>query len=191
MNNAMHQRSMSAGQQWSVEASARHCLDDGRVIVFAHQGQIDQQTMTDLVGVAERYSLENSDVLTTRKRLVGVLVEGLENAVRHVGDGDRESVFAVLSSHGDRYTITVGNAMPLATAVVLSNRVSILNEMDDADVKEHYLKLLSNTARSRNGGAGLGLLSMARKSLRPIACRTDRLDHTTVGFCLELAVARS
>lgn len=161
------------------------------MIVFAHQGSMDQQAMTDLVGIAERFSLAQDDALATRKRLIGVLIEGLENAIRHVGEKDRDSIFAVLASHGDRYAITVGNAMPVATAVVLADRLSILNQMDDADVKEHYLKLLSNTARSSNGGAGLGLLSMARKCLRPISCWTDRLDHTSVGFCIEVAIART
>ncbi len=191
MENALPQHETSAGRRWSVQARDRHCLGEGRVIVFAHQGPMEQQTMTDLVTIAERFSLEQGDALATRKRLVGVLIEGLENAVRHVDEQERDSIFAVLTSRDDRYSITVGNAMPVATAVVLADRLSILNDMDDADVKEHYLKLLSNNARSSNGGAGLGLLSMARKSLRPISCRTDRLGHTSVGFCIEIAIARS
>lgn len=190
MTNATNPFQAAIGQQWSLDARDRHCPRDGQVIVFAHQGPLTQDGVAELVAIAERYSLDQGDALATRKRMVGVLLEGLENAYRHVSEDLRESVFAVLVCSNERYNITVGNAMPMVTAALLSHRLSVLNEMDDTDVKEHFLKLLSNKGRTTNGGAGLGLLTMARKSLRPLACVSDRLDAAHVGFAMELSVAR-
>ncbi|MEO8066989.1 MAG: DUF6272 family protein [Flavobacteriales bacterium] len=190
MSNVTNQFEAAIGLQWSVQARDRHSSHEGRSVVFAHQGALTQDGMAELLTIAEQHALDQGDALTTRKRLVGVLVEGLENAHRHVVAELSESIFAVLACNSERYTITVGNAMPMVTAALLSHRVSVLNEMDDTDVKEHYLKLLSNDARSNNGGAGLGLLTMARKSLRPLGCITDRLDAAHVGFAMELSVAR-
>ena len=64
----------------------------------------------------------------------------------------------------------------------------ILNEMDEADLKEHYLKLLSNSARSEHGGAGLGLLTMARKSAKPIVVRTARLCSMAAFLIMEVRI---
>ncbi|MFZ1688335.1 MAG: DUF6272 family protein [Flavobacteriales bacterium] len=190
MNNLTNPFQVEIGQQWSVEARDRRCAQDGRTIVFAHQGELTQDGLAELVAIAEHYSLVQCDDVSTRKRLVGVLVEGLENAHRHVTAAFRQSIFAVLTCNNERYMVAVGNAMPIVTAALLSHRVSILNEMDDVDVKEHYLKLLSNTGRTKSGGAGLGLLTMARKSRRPVSCISDRLDAAHVGFAMELVVVR-
>ena len=191
MSNATNPFQAAIGQQWSVDARDRYCPSDGQVIILAHQGPLTQDGVAELVAIAERHSLDHGDSLATRKRMVGVLLEGLENAYRHVAEELRESVFAVLVCNSERYTIAVGNAMPMVTAALLSHRLSVLNEMDDTDVKEHFLELLSNKDRTNNGGAGLGLLTMARKSLRPLGCVSDRLDAAHVGFAMELSVARA
>jgi hypothetical protein len=119
-----------------------------------------------------------------------VVVEGLENAHRHVSPELNDSVYAVLTCTEECYQLTVGNIMPLVTATVLGHRIAILNEMDESDIKEHYLRLLSHDARTAKGGAGLGLLTMARKTMKPMICNIERLDAAFVGVSLRLSVAR-
>ncbi|MBK6891554.1 MAG: hypothetical protein IPH00_00020 [Flavobacteriales bacterium] len=50
------------------------------------------------------------------------------------------------------------------------------------------MKLLTNDSRSTNGGAGLGLLTLARKSVRPILTTSDTLGPFTSYFSFELPV---
>ncbi len=142
-----------------------------------------------LVTAAETASLGSEDGMVQRKRLINVLVEGLENLHHHTLQSHKELAFAMLVRDHRGYHMAFGNAVPLATAALLTHRVAILNEMDEVDLKEHYLRLLSNDSRSDHGGAGLGLLTMARKSLKPILTSTCSLCPVSAFFAMELRLA--
>ncbi len=119
---------------------------------------------------------------------MNVLVEALENVHHHSLGSHREAAFALLVRDAKGFRLAFGNAVPLAMAALITHRVGILNEMDEADLKEHYLKLLSNSARSEHGGAGLGLLTMARKSTKPIVVRTTKMCPEAAFLTMELRV---
>lgn len=176
------------GRRWLDEARERSLEDPASSVVFAHHGPIDHDMVEQLVRTAEGSSLFAEEGVAIRKRLINVLLEGLENIHHHALAILRDASFAVLVRERQGYVFTAGNAVPVATAALLTHRVSILNEMDGADLKEHYLKLFSNDARSINGGAGLGLLTIARKSVRPILTRTSPLGPYSAFFALELRV---
>ena len=179
------------GLRWLEEARIRLVDGPGTRVVFAHIGALDHAALEQLVALAEKTSLENMDATNTRKRLVNVLLEGLENLHHHPLDGLRGTTMALLVDTPKGYRFAMGNALPNATAALLAHRVDVLNEMDQEDLKEHYLKLLSNEARSEHGGAGLGLLTMARKSDRPMIVRTAVMDSAIAYLSLELGIART
>jgi hypothetical protein len=176
------------GRLWLDDARSRTTEEEGAQVVFAHHGPIDHQRIQDLLALSEEASVALDEGVSTRKRMMNVLVEGLENIHRHALQSHRDAGFALLVRTSMGYTITFGNAVPLAMAALLTHRVGILNEMDDTDLKEHYLKLLANSARSDQGGAGLGLLTMARKCKRPIHVRTTKLCPQSALLTLELRV---
>jgi hypothetical protein len=128
--------------------------------------------------------------VTVRKRLFNVLVEGLENVHHHAVEGHRSSAFAVLVDTGDGYRLALGNSMPVARAALLTHRVEVLNSMDEADLKQHFMLMLGNDSRTERGGAGLGLLTMARKCHRPMVVRTFPMDQHSAYLVMEVAVLR-
>lgn len=179
---------LATGRIW-LEDSLSRCLDDpSAAVVFASHGPMDAVQVDGLMAEAERHSLAHEDGMVPRKRMLNVLIEGLENIRHHAHDGHKEVSFAALVRDARGYRMLFGNAVPLATAALVTHRVGILNEMDEADLKEHYLKLLGNSARSEHGGAGLGLLTMARKSMRPITVRASKLNDEAAVLVVELRV---
>ncbi len=160
-------------------------------MVFAHTGAVDEHILQALLDRAEQASLAVGDGVGLRKRLFNVLVEGLENMQRHTEGPHRESGVAVLVDRGDGYRLLLGNALPVASAALLVHRIGVLNEMEEVDLKEHFLMLLANDGRTDRGGAGLGLITMARKSAKPLLAHSLRKDDHTAYFALELAVLRS
>ena len=179
---------MEVGQQW-LEESLSRCLEDPSCeVVFAYQGAMDHEQVQNLVAMAENSSLTHEDGVGPRKRMMNVLVEGLENVHHHSLGTHREAAFALCVRDARGYRLAFGNAVPLAMAALITHRVGILNEMDEADLKEHYLKLLSNTARSEHGGAGLGLLTIARRSAKPIMVRTAKLCPQAAFLTMEARV---
>jgi hypothetical protein len=117
-----------------------------------------------------------------------VLVEGLENVHHHALSVDGRAAFAILMRSEAGYRFAFGNGTHMVTALKLAQRVEVLNEMDEVDLKEHYLKLLALDARSEHGGAGLGLLTLARRAARPIRTRVIPVGADLAFFGLELEV---
>lgn len=172
---------------WADEF-ARQQIGSGQV-VFAHRGVLDRPEMERLIEISEAQCIATSVGVATRKRLLNLLVEGLEN-VRHHTPGDLgHTSFAMLVSGPEGYRLFFGNAAPQVIVTSLSHRICILNDMDEADLREHHLKLLANEGRTERGGAGLGLLTMARKSSGPIITHSFPRDTGTAFLAVELALA--
>jgi hypothetical protein len=157
-------------------------------VVFEYAGPVDRNKLDELVEIAEARSLAVRDGVSIRKRLFNVLVEGLENIHRHTPIEFADSGFALLERRDGHYRVVIGNTLPAASAALLSHRVEVLNDMDEADLRECFLKLLANEGRTERGGAGLGLLTMARKSARPMVVHSTAHDDATVHLALELSL---
>jgi hypothetical protein len=180
---------MSLLPHWSSPIAARVTAGEGRAVLFEHQGPVDHDVVQGLLALAEERSVELLDPLPLRKRLFNVLVEGLENLHHHSLDEHKSTAWAMAVRLEQGYHLAFGNAMPVAMAALLSHRVEVLNEMSEADLKAHYMRLLANDARTERGGAGLGLLTMARKSDRPLLTAQLPLDAHSTYFVLEMTVA--
>lgn len=172
---------------WADELVVRYARSGA--VVFAHRGALGPLHLQHLLTVAEEHSTASKVGLSARKRLFNVLVEGLENVCHHTTSALADTAFAFLVFEGGGYRLFFGNAAPQVTVALLSQRVGILNEMDEADRREHHLKLLANEGRTERGGAGLGLLTMVRKSTGPILTHAFPRDSETAFVVLEVELA--
>lgn len=175
-------------QHWNTAIRAGMASAWSGEVVFEHTGPMHHADVDRSIGLAEAFSVQRNDPKAIRKRLVNVLVEALENLSRHVEDKDRDTTFARLGRSANSYVLVVGNALPMAVAAVLMSRVEILNDMDDEDLKQHYLGLLKNDSRTANGGAGLGLVTMVRRSGRPVQARCYPINEQQTLLVMELSM---
>ncbi len=176
------------GRRWMEEAKELHLTDPAARVLLEHCGAMDHDKMMDLVLAVERSSHMSGEPAAVRKRVVNVLIEALDNMQRHALGLLRDASCAMLVHDQKGYLLATGNAVPPATATLLTHRVGILNQMDPQDLREHFLKLLANNERTANGGSGLGLLSIARRSTRPIVTRTSPLGPYTAFLSFEWRV---
>ncbi len=181
--------SISLFGHWANELALRLTATPGVRVVFEHTGPVDHTRLEALIAQAEAHSLLVKDGVSLRKRLFNVLVEGLENVHHHTPADLAATGFALLVQDPEGYRVMFGNAVPAVSAELLAQRVEILNQMDEADLREYYLKLLANQGRTERGGAGLGLLTMARKSSGPIFLHKGSSDGSTIHVALELSLA--
>lgn len=178
------------GRRLMDEARVRCMADPATAVIFAHNGAMDNDVLAELLRKVEGSSLSAEEGQMVRKRLVNIMMEALDNMHRHALAILRDASFALLVRDPKGYVLTTGNAVPAATAILLAHRVEILNAMDPSDLKEHFLKIFKNEARSANGGAGLGLLTIARKSAAPIVTRASSLGPFTSFLTFEVRVDR-
>lgn len=158
-------------------------------VIFDHSGEVLHEDVERLLVAAEQWSLAKEDPKILRKRLVNVLMEALENLSRHVDPAYRGTILARLTRTSDRYSLVIGNAVPVTMAAVLLNRMEILGKMSPEELRSHNIILLQSEGRTTNGGAGLGLVTMARKCNGRIAAHTTPINEHSALFLLELSVA--
>jgi hypothetical protein len=180
----------SFGEHWPKAVLDSVLNGNRQGLVFQFAGPITHPDVESMVRRAEEFSIGANDGVVVRKRLLNVLVEALENVRLHVEADLASTAFALLLSDAECYRLVVGNAVPSATAELLLNRVEVINGMTEADMKEHYLKLLSSDGRTQRGGAGLGLITLARKGARPINALSHPRDGATRFLILDVRVLR-
>lgn len=140
-------------------------------IMFVYRGIVTSENSVPLLMLLEK-EMENSEFgFVGRKRLFMFVLESLQNVSRH----NRNSVHAnmsmvVYSKTGSGYTVTTGNALPKSGISDLKKRLDEVNSMENKDIRNVYRQMLSSAEFSAKGGAGLGLIEMAKKT-------GNRLDY--------------
>ncbi|HRD53559.1 MAG TPA: DUF6272 family protein [Flavobacteriales bacterium] len=190
MNHSAHNTDSLIRDHWSQDSRLGLGTGDAGKAVLRIVGEVGVAELEQFVQGAEARSLEAGDGVVTRKRLLNVLVEALENLRVHTSPELARTVFAELTATDEAYTLTTGNAMPSAEAAIVSQRIDVLNDMSEADLRQHFLLLLGNSGRTERGGAGLGLITIARKVTRPLRVLTHPRDETTRYLIMQASVSR-
>jgi hypothetical protein len=141
----------------------------GKIIV-SHFGEFSQDLVNSLSTNIEDMMLESGDKKGVVKRMFSILVEGLQN-IRIHGERDQDGnqvSFLIVLQKEEEYRVTFGNLIKRKNVDGIIERIESLNKMDNAEVKELYMDVLSNGIMSNKGGAGLGFITMSLKSKNKI-----------------------
>jgi hypothetical protein len=93
------------------------------------------------------------------------VLESLQNISRHSDQNQHADVSLVVYSKTDSgYTVTTGNVLPSAHVHDLKSKLEEINHLQSDEIRNVYRQMLSNAEFSKKGGAGLGLIEMAKKT---------------------------
>lgn len=153
-------------------------------------------SITDKFTEISEYYLENSNELGKLKNKVSFLIaESFQNIVRHGIDKGQEK--NAVENHKDFFQINVFDeriVLSSANLIVqeethnLGNNIDKINKLNLDELRNLYADVLENKGFSKKGGAGLGLIEMARKSGLPIKYRFNSLNETYRQFFLSLEI---
>lgn len=140
-------------------------------LMFAYRGEVTEDNSAGLLTILER-EMEFSDFNPLgRKRLFMFVLENLQNITRHgISKNDEVTSLVVYSKTDDGYTVSTGNALKKSEVKGLRKNLEKINSLDPEKVREVYRTMLQDSSIGRKGGAGLGLMEMARKT-------GNRLDY--------------
>jgi hypothetical protein len=142
----------------------RKCFNRDRISMYYH-GDFDD-TFTDKL-----ISLSEYDIAKKAKRRMAFLIsESFQNIVRHGNSsltGTADNLFGIRGI-GAYLHIFSSNLVDENTKNFLGDKLSEINVLDKDQIKAYYKQALEESSFSDKGGAGLGLIEMARKSLNPI-----------------------
>lgn len=135
---------------------------------YIYRGSFTQTLTRKILSLAESNLQRLVDKSSLQNRIYFIMVEGLQNVTRHQEDvledtGDYSGIFAI-QKKGTRYLITTGNLIVNSKVDSLKQKLERVNSLDREDLKKLHREILSTGELSDKGGAGLGLIEMARRS---------------------------
>lgn len=167
-----------------------------RNLILVYEGEFTQDLTMAFLAMAERNMAQLNEQVPTRKKVFHVMVECLQNMCKHAakeqdhqnGPGSKNGVFMVGKEEED-YVITSGNLVLNTQIQKLTETIDLINGMDKQGLKELHKEVLKTGKISATGGAGLGLIDIARKSERKLVYETETLNDTLSFFVMQTRIA--
>ena len=146
-----------------------------------YQGMFSDSFSEHIVALAE-----HDNHKTVKKRLSFLMIEVFQNIVRHGGQEEKSNDFFGVRSIEDSLNIFSSNRINKKAHQFLSSKLKELNKLNADQLKTLYKEILQSGQFSDKGGAGLGLIDMARKSGNPIQHNFEPLENDDFQFNYQL-----
>ena len=149
-------------------------------------------TDTDTIISLSEYNISTKEELRKlRKKISFLIAESFQNIVRHndfskiLPEKEKSPVFYT-RNNGDAVYIISANSIEKSKVDSLKAMLDKVNSYDGDQLKQLYLDILNNSGFSEKGGAGLGLIEMARKSGQKLDYTFEEIDEKHVMFYLQI-----
>lgn len=163
-------------------------------IILAYKGSVSEALFDSILQLAES-KLEKIEVHTKlKKKVFNILVEILQNVYHHFeekkqGINDEKSIIFLLYKEDFGYRIISGNHVFNSEVALLSEKIDLINNLTNDQLRTIYREKLSNGQISNKGGAGLGMLDIVRKSGEKIDYNFQKIDDRYAFFSLEIKIS--
>lgn len=170
----------------------RYVREDSLSIVMAHCGVFSQDLVNSLGEGAEEILIASNEKRQMIRKIFSVLIEGLQNIKIH-GEPNKENIksgILVLAKGDDCYKISFGNLILNDFVSAMKERLTELNLLDEIQLKERYMQVLSEGILSNKGGAGLGFITMRMKAKSNLNFHFEKVSKEKSVFTFELVIKR-
>lgn len=161
-------------------------------VILIYEGFVTHEIVKAFSSLTGANIEREEEDANTQKKVFYVLVECLENISKHSDATDIEfgrGVFIVTQSE-DKYMITTGNTIDNNKVEYLKNMLNNINSLDQEGIKQLYKTQLKEGSLSEKGGAGLGFISIVKKTGEKLDFSFLPLDSDKSFFILNSTVSR-
>jgi hypothetical protein len=138
----------------------------GKKVITSYQGEMDQEKVSMLSYAAEHQLDTEGARRGTIKKIFNILIEVLQNVLLHSASPEiGKPFYFILSRNMEDYVVTCANIVKAESAIKIKSALEEMKKMNEKQLKNHYMEVLSNDTFSAKGGAGLGLITVAIKSV--------------------------
>ena len=138
---------------------------------YVYNGGFSQELTDKILSFAEANMEHGQESSKTKKKVYFIMVESLQNITRHqdapnatATAGSQTPGFFLIHRISNNYHIISGNVIENDKVNSLKEILDKVNSLDQESLKALQKEVLSQGSFSEKGGAGLGLIEMARKS---------------------------
>lgn len=167
----------------------------GDRLTFLYSGEFHDEHTARLIALGEEYLEREGAEKSVRSKLGFIMVEAYQNIVRHrttinsAAQGAGRSMF-MLRSNGAQHEVTAINPLEEGAVGALTANLERLRSLDLQQMKQVFLRGLQSEERTERGGAGLGLIEMARRSGHALRYGFAVIDPAYRLFALQVLVGK-
>lgn len=172
-----------------------HQTMDPSNIILVYEGCFDPQIIKSILLMAERNIDSLKEDPTIKRKVFNVIVECLQNIAKH-GENlqtsqlkDALPVF-MIGRKNNQYLIASGNTIRTSHINDLTGKLDHINSLNPEGLKQFYKEIMRNNDMSEKGGAGLGLVDMARKSGEQLDYNFRKINKDLTYFSIKITIPR-
>lgn len=159
---------------------------------YIYRGLFTDKITDNILALAESNLVKKEDPRALKRKVYNVMVEGLQNITKHQAGIDESiannyGVF-VLKKENLKYFITTGNLIENENIAGLTLQIEQVNKLNEEELKAYHRQVLVDGKISSKGGAGLGLIDMARKSGNKLLYAFEKVDDSYSYFYLHTEI---
>jgi len=177
-----------------MAASGVHSLYrllEGARCAFLYRGSFNEGLAPELIVLGEVAADQAERGKTHSQRLAFIMVEAFQNITRHRSDAaDAECFFALRATARGEDVIAV-NPVRADEIEALEQAIARLGGTGKSHLKSLFLDRLRDGGHSARGGAGLGLIEMARRSGNGIRHKLLPLEQGHALFALHVPLGET
>lgn len=163
-------------------------------LCLLYRGDFADEITVRLIDLSDLQFSGPADRLNMRKKVAFLMAECFQNVIRHseinpleVGLPDYSGFFMTRNIAGEYY-IASGNLIESQYVINLKSKIENINKLSPAELKDLYMKVLGTDEINSKGGAGLGLIEMARRSGRKLESHFRKINDKLAFFYIQILI---
>jgi len=149
-----------------------HTTMQNSKVALAYEGDVTHQVTKAFTSLTEASLEAQKEDSNVSKKVFHVMVECLQNVSKHAEElneakpypyKDGSGVF-LLSKNPESYRISTGNYVSKERIPNIVSQIEVINELDKEGLKSLYKQKIKEVVITDKGGAGLGLIDIAKKT---------------------------
>jgi hypothetical protein len=167
-------------------------------VILSFKGIISRELLDSIYQLMESKMISLNEDLPKRKRVYNILVESLQNIYHHLDElwqedegselKSKDAMFMVVRTDDGLYTVYTGNYLLSSKCGLLQEKIDHINSLTAEQLRSHYVDTLNTTELSEKGGAGLGMIDLARKSGNKLAFSFAKVSEKYSFFSLAINI---
>lgn len=173
-----------------------HKIMLSKKLILVYEGEFTQENTKIVLSMAENNMEKIGEENNIKRKVFNVMVECLQNICKHADEykkieenvEDHPAIF-MIGKGEDGYVIASGNAMLTDKVENLSEKLHHINSLDKEGLKVLYKDIMTKGSINEKGGAGLGLIDMARKSGQKLEFDFEKIDDKFSFFSIQTKIS--
>lgn len=168
-------------------------IEDDYLSLF-YRGDFADDITVRLIDLSESHFREGKEQMSIRKKVSFLMAECFQNVIRYgeeITSNENlqdQSGYFMTRNYNEKYYIASGNLVEQSKILLLKEKIENINKLSKDELKQLYMRVLGTDEFTAKGGAGLGLIEMARKSGRKIEAEFEMIDDLMAYFYLQMKI---